>query len=83
MYAVSTQRFIGDRRPAGDLKSSRSRWSTDAGGSTSSGPGSEFTLPCELALLAMGFLGPERAGMIAELGVKLTERGNVRRDETG
>ena len=43
-------------------------------------PGSEFTLPCELALLAMGFVGPERRGMLTELGVRLTERGNVWRD---
>jgi glutamate synthase (NADPH/NADH) small chain len=45
-------------------------------------PGSEFILPCELALLAMGFVGPERPGMLAELGVELTERGTVRRDAT-
>jgi len=42
--------------------------------------GTEFTLDCDLVLLAMGFLGPERPGMLAELGVKLTERGNVWRD---
>ena len=45
-------------------------------------PGSEFVLPCELALLAMGFVGPERPGMLEQLGVKLTERGNVWRDAT-
>ena len=43
-------------------------------------PGSEFVLPCELALLAMGFVGPERPGMLEQLGVRLTERGNVWRD---
>src|SRR5439155_1328767 len=43
-------------------------------------PGTEFTLACDLVLLAMGFVGPERGGMLAELGVKLTERGNVWRD---
>jgi glutamate synthase (NADPH/NADH) small chain len=32
-------------------------------------------------LLAMGFTGPERPGMLEELGVRLTERGNVWRDE--
>ena len=45
-------------------------------------PGSEFDMPVDLVLLAMGFLGPERTGMLSELGVKLTERGNVWRDET-
>jgi glutamate synthase (NADPH/NADH) small chain len=43
-------------------------------------PGSEHTMPCELVLLAMGFLGPERQGMLEKLGVRLTERGNVWRD---
>jgi glutamate synthase (NADPH/NADH) small chain len=40
-------------------------------------PDSEFTLDVELVLLAMGFLGPVRQGMLEELGVELTERGNV------
>jgi glutamate synthase (NADPH) small chain len=44
-------------------------------------PGSEFDLKADLVLLAMGFLGPERAGMLEQLGVKMTERGTVWRDE--
>jgi glutamate synthase (NADPH/NADH) small chain len=44
-------------------------------------PGTEFTLDADLVLLAMGFLGPVRGGMIAELGVKLDQRGNVEADE--
>ncbi len=40
-------------------------------------PGSEFTLDVDLVLLAMGFLGPVREGLLEELGVELTERGNV------
>ena len=43
-------------------------------------PGSEFSVDCELLLLAMGFVGPERDGMIEQLGVELTERGNVKAD---
>ena len=43
-------------------------------------PGSEFELKADLVLLAMGFLGPERNGMLDQLGVKITERGNVWRD---
>ena len=42
--------------------------------------GSEFMLNADLVLLAMGFLGPERGGLLDELGVALTERGTVRRD---
>ncbi len=44
-------------------------------------PGSEFEEQVDLLFLAMGFLGPERAGMIEQLGVELTERGNVKADE--
>jgi glutamate synthase (NADPH/NADH) small chain len=44
-------------------------------------PGSEFEMDADLILLAMGFLGSERDGMLSQLGVKLTERGNVWRDE--
>jgi glutamate synthase (NADPH/NADH) small chain len=41
---------------------------------------SEFELKADLVLLAMGFLGPEKKGMLEQLGVKLTDRGNVWRD---
>ena len=40
-------------------------------------PGSEFTLDADLVLLAMGFLGPVRNGMIEQLGVAIDSRGNV------
>ena len=42
----------------------------------------EFFLECDLVLLAMGFVGPVRNGMLAQLGVKLDNRGNVATDET-
>jgi glutamate synthase (NADPH/NADH) small chain len=41
-------------------------------------PGTEFEIPCELALLAMGFVGSERAGLLDQLGVELDGRGNVK-----
>ncbi len=44
-------------------------------------PGSEFEEEIDLLLLAMGFLGPERDGMLAQFGVELTERGNVKADK--
>lgn len=43
-------------------------------------PDSGFNMDVDLVLLAMGFVGPEREGLLAELDVKLTERGNVWRD---
>ncbi|HEY1342993.1 MAG TPA: glutamate synthase subunit beta [Bryobacteraceae bacterium] len=44
-------------------------------------PGTEFTLDADLVLLAMGFLGPVKNGMIEQLGAKLDSRGNVAADE--
>jgi glutamate synthase (NADPH/NADH) small chain len=43
-------------------------------------PDTVRTLPADLVLLAMGFLGPEKPGLLAELGVKLDARGNVATD---
>jgi glutamate synthase (NADPH/NADH) small chain len=44
-------------------------------------PGTEFTMDADLVLIAMGFLGPVRHGMIEQLGVQLDHRGNVATDE--
>jgi len=44
-------------------------------------PGTDFEEEVDLLLLALGFLGPERGGMLDQLGVGFTERGNVRTDE--
>jgi glutamate synthase (NADPH/NADH) small chain len=44
-------------------------------------PDSERELPADLVLLALGFLGPERGGMLDELGVALDARGTVATDE--
>ncbi len=43
--------------------------------------GSEFTQDVDLLLLAMGFVGPEKGGLIDQLGIELTDRGNVKGDE--
>jgi glutamate synthase (NADPH/NADH) small chain len=42
--------------------------------------GSEFEIPADLVLLAMGFTGPEKGRLLDDLGVTLTARGNVSRD---
>ena len=42
--------------------------------------GTEREIPCELVLLAMGFTGPEKAGLLTDLGVEFDARGNVARD---
>ncbi len=43
--------------------------------------GTEFTIDADLVLLAMGFTGPSKPGLIEKLGVKLDPRGNVEADE--
>ncbi len=42
--------------------------------------GSTFTIPADLILLAMGFVGPKKAGLLEQAGVDLTARGNVDAD---
>ena len=75
---VSTQAFLGDGTAAsGRCGSSRSSWST-AGSPRSTG--TEREIPADLVLLAMGFTGPEPAGLLEQLGVDLDARGNVARD---
>ena len=44
-------------------------------------PGSEFEMNADLVLLAMGFLGPVRNGLLEQLGVELDARGNVKADQ--
>jgi len=43
--------------------------------------GTEFTMDADLILIAMGFLGPVRNGMIEQFGVRLDQRGNVATDQ--
>ena len=82
LFAVSTQRFVGDEK--GRVKALEAVQveilRSGANVEFKPVPGSEFTLTTDLVLLAMGFVGPERPGLLTDLGVKLTERGNVWRD---
>ena len=84
IYAVSTERFSGnDQGQVTALHATKVEIRRDSGRLVFDPiPGSEFDMRVDLVLLAMGFLGPERAGMLSELGVKLTERGHVWRDDT-
>lgn len=80
-WAVTTKEFIGDEQ--GQLKALRVadlEWKIVDGRPASfvEVPGSEREMPCELALLAMGFVHPQHEGLIRDLGVDLDERGNVK-----
>jgi glutamate synthase (NADPH/NADH) small chain len=79
-WSVNTKAFSGDADGnVRKLHGVRLEWSKDTSGrpQMTEVPGSEFEIDCELVLLAMGFLGPERAGMLEELAVRLDQRGNV------
>jgi len=73
-YCVMTQSFSGRDGHVAQLHAVRVEFE---GRNLKEIPGSEFTLDADLVLLAMGFLGPERKGMLEELGVAINERGNV------
>jgi glutamate synthase (NADPH/NADH) small chain len=80
VYAVSTQEFLGDE--SGRVRSLRLVDVVFEGGRPVEVAGTEREIPADLVLLAMGFTGPQTAGLVEQLGCDLDERGNVRRDAT-
>ena len=84
-WAVATKEFIGDGK--GNLKALKIvdlQWTASDDGRPArftEVAGSEREIPCELALLAMGFVHPQQEGLVAELGLELDERGNVKASE--
>src|SRR6201999_372971 len=77
VFAVNTERFIGSNGSVVGL-SAHEGVLGDRG--FEKVDGSDFELAAELVLLAMGFVGPERPGLLTDLGVELDARGNVTRD---
>jgi glutamate synthase (NADPH) small chain len=80
VYAVSTKAFLGDEN--GNVRALRLVDVVFEGGRLTEIEGTEREIPAELVLLAMGFTGPEKAGLIDQLGVDLDPRGNVARDDS-
>ncbi|PKP66548.1 MAG: glutamate synthase [Alphaproteobacteria bacterium HGW-Alphaproteobacteria-7] len=76
-WAVLAKRVIGDGEAVTGLECVRVEW---AGGQMQEIAGSEFTIPADLILLAMGFVGPKKAGLLEQAGVALSPRGNVDAD---
>ena len=83
VYAVSTKRFVDNGQ--GNVKALElvevEMKNVDGRISFEEVEGSEHTIDCDLALLAMGFLGPEKPGMLEQLGEELDGRGNVVADK--
>jgi len=84
-WAIATKEFIGDEN--GNLKALKVvdlEWKITADGRPAQfveKAGSEREIPCELALLAMGFLYPQKEGLLNQLEIELDERGNVKATE--
>jgi glutamate synthase (NADPH/NADH) small chain len=84
-YCVMTKRFVGDSQ--GNVKEIHTvaiewvRAENNGRVVPKEIPGTERVWPADLVLLAMGFLGPERDGLLDQIGVKIDERGNVAIDE--
>jgi glutamate synthase (NADPH/NADH) small chain len=83
LYSISTQRFSGDAQGRVTTLHAVEVEIVNTDGRMTFEPiaGSEYELKADLVLLAMGFLGPERNGMLDQLGVRMTDRGNVWRDQ--
>jgi glutamate synthase (NADPH/NADH) small chain len=73
-FAVLTKRATGKSGRVEALECVRIEW---AGGKMQEVPNSAFQLKADLVLLAMGFLGPRKPGMLEQAGVALDPRGNV------
>jgi glutamate synthase (NADPH/NADH) small chain len=80
VYAVNTQELVGDEH--GNVAALRLLEVELVDGRFQPVEGSEREVPAQLVLLAMGFVGPEREGVVEQLGVELDARGNIARDES-
>jgi glutamate synthase (NADPH/NADH) small chain len=79
-YSILTKRLSGENGRLKKLHAVRLQWAKDPHSGQmkmSEIAGSEFEQDCDLLLLAMGFLGPVKKGMLEELGVAVDPRGNV------
>jgi len=83
-YSIMTKKFSGENGKLKKLHAVRLEFGPKdpkTGRSTMKEiPGSEFEVDVDMVLLAMGFLGPVKKGMLDEVGVELDARGNVKND---
>jgi glutamate synthase (NADPH/NADH) small chain len=78
-WSIATKAFIGEQGRVRALKAVRLEWKD---GKPREIPGSEFELPADLVLLAMGFVSPLQS-LLDELGVQKDARGNAKADTDG
>ncbi|WAC57749.1 glutamate synthase subunit beta [Gordonia sp. SL306] len=78
VFSVNTEEFTGAE---GKVTALKAHEVVMRDGRFEKVEGSEFELECDLVLLAMGFVGPERADFLDKLGVEYDQRGNIKRDD--
>jgi len=78
LYSVNTLEFLGDDE--GNVRALRMVDVNRTDSGFEPVPGTEREIPAQLVTLALGFLGPQREGLLEQLGVELDGRGNVKRD---
>ncbi len=82
-WSVGTERFTGSNGQVEKLHAVRLEWVNEGGRmQMKKVAGSEFELDADLVLLAMGFLGPQKQGLVEQLGVELDPRSNVKADDS-
>ena len=79
VFSVSTEKFLDDG--AGSLRALQIVEVEQHDGGFRPREGSQREIPADFVFLAMGFVGPERGGLIEQLGVELTDRGAIKRDD--
>ncbi|MGZ5038379.1 MAG: glutamate synthase subunit beta [Usitatibacter sp.] len=84
-FAVATKRFEGKGGKVESLTACHVEWVKDEKGAMAMKevPGTEFTIPAQLVLLAMGYVHPVHEGLIEQLGVAKDSRGNVKAPTDG
>lgn len=78
LFSVSTERFVGDED--GNVSALSLIETEFVDGKFEAIPGTEREIPADFVFLAMGFIGPEKSDLLAQLGVEFDERGNIKRD---
>ncbi|MCX6514797.1 MAG: glutamate synthase subunit beta [Actinobacteria bacterium] len=80
VFSVNTERFLADED--GNVRSLVLNEVVFNSGKFEIVEGTERELPCDLVLLALGFVGPEKGTWLDQLGVALDDRGNIARTDT-
>jgi glutamate synthase (NADPH) small chain len=79
VFSVNTEAFLGDE--SGNVRALKVHEVEMIDGKFQKVEGSDFELEADIVFLAMGFVGPQREGLLTDLGVELNARGNVSRGD--